>query len=436
MNYYDEEIPVNASLSGPANIKGGPPPPANNAKVERISSRGSNSDKASVLGSGRSVAGGGAGQRGGSGNALKRGGMDMVGRPRQRTMMHGNSTDDDGLLQDILDHDDEDDDDDEEDDSDIQMEAKPSIQPIHTEPPSSDFMKRNSGGAVGGAIARNNPLRPGSSRMKMNLPTAKVLDNDSDASETDSDEGGEESKGAAGDYTPNWEASQMSITPEKWEQLPVPQEVKDLFPYIFKYIPQHIETAYHLQPFIPDYVPAVGDVDAFLRVTGPPMLNPQRGREVEGHLEKLGLYFLDEPSGTQSEPSLLNMKLRSALTGSGSNGRSSSATMVPMAKSNKDIDKWINEVEHVHMTQSVYDVQPRKDIENIIIDWPRSYANVAGTVQQAYQQCAAGQQTVIDYVRVLCQQFELQGPLETQADYLLSVQTLFALYLAANQAWE
>uniref|UniRef100_A0A1I8MRR0 Intraflagellar transport protein 46 homolog n=1 Tax=Musca domestica TaxID=7370 RepID=A0A1I8MRR0_MUSDO len=441
MNYYDEEIAVNALATGAATVK--PTPPPSNAKVERISSRGSNGDKASVLGSGRSVAagggnGGGAVQRAGSGNGLQRT-MEMVGRPRQRTMMHGNSTDDDGLLQDILDHDDEDDDDDdEEDDSEIQMEAKPSIQPILTEA-QPDFMKRTSGGAgggVGGAIGRNNPLRPGSSRMKMNLPTAKVLDNDSEASETDSEEGGEESKGATGDYAPNWEASQMSITPEKWESLQVPQEVKELFPYILKYIPQHIETAYHLQPFIPDFVPAVGDVDAFLRVTGPPMLNPQRSREVEEHLDKLGLYFLDEPSGTQSEPSLLNMKLRSALTGSGSHARSSSASMVPTAKSNKDIDKWINEVEQVHMTQSVYDVQPRKDIENMIIDWPRSYANVAGSVQQAYQQCAAGQQTVIDYVRILCQQFELQGPLETQADYLLSVQTLFALYLAANQAWE
>ncbi|XP_061396575.1 intraflagellar transport protein 46 homolog [Musca vetustissima] len=438
MNYYDEEIPVNA-MTGAVGMK--PPSSSNNAKVERISSRGSNSDKAAAaLGSGRSVmAGGAAQQRAGSGNALQRSSMDMVGRPRQRTMssqIHGNSTDDDGLLQDILDHDDDEDDDDEEDDSEIQMEAKPSIQPIHKESP-PEFMKRNSGGAVGGAMARTNPLRPGSSRMKMNLPTAKVLDNDSEASETDSEEGGgDESKGAAGDYTPNWDAAQMSITPDKWEALQVPQEVKDLFPYILKYIPQHIETAYHLQPFIPDFVPAVGDVDAFIRVTEPPMLSPQRGREVEEHLQKLGLYFLDEPSGSQSEPSLLNMKLRSALTGSGSHARSSSATMVPVAKSNKDIDKWINEVEQVHMTQSVYDVQPRKDIENIIIDWPRSYASVAGTVQQAYQQCAAGQQTVIDYVRVLCQQFELQGPLETQADYLLSVQTLFALYLAANQAWE
>lgn len=86
MNYYDEEIPVNALAAGAATVK--PAPPPNNAKVERISSRGSNGDKASVLGSGRSVAavGGGAVQRAGSGNGLQRS-MEMVGRPRQRTMV-------------------------------------------------------------------------------------------------------------------------------------------------------------------------------------------------------------------------------------------------------------------------------------------------------------------------------------------------------------
>lgn len=77
MNYYDEEIPVNALAAGAATVK--PSPPPNNAKVERISSRGSNGDKASALGSGRSVAVVG-------GNGLQRS-MEMVGRPRQRTMV-------------------------------------------------------------------------------------------------------------------------------------------------------------------------------------------------------------------------------------------------------------------------------------------------------------------------------------------------------------
>lgn len=70
MNYYDEEIPV-SGVAGAADIK-----PPNNVKVERISSRGSNSDRANALDSVRSVA-----VRQGSDGGV------MLGRPRQRMMV-------------------------------------------------------------------------------------------------------------------------------------------------------------------------------------------------------------------------------------------------------------------------------------------------------------------------------------------------------------
>ena len=340
--------------------------------------------------------------------------------------MHGNSTDDDGLLQDIIDHDDEDDDD--EDDSDLQVQSTSVMQSSMDKSMQQFKSKHND-------LPPRPQVLPANNAKIMNLPSPKALDMDTEPSETESEEGSHRPKGAAMGHAATTEA-QITITPDKWEHLALDSEIKELFPYILKYTPQNIETPYHLQPFIPDYVPAVGDVDAFLKVSEPPLLKPERSKEMQEHFQKLGLYFLDEPSGTQSEPSLLNMKLRSALTGSGNNAHSASSQQVPMAKSNKDIDKWINEVEQVHMAQSVYDAQPRKDIDSMIIDWPRSYANATGAAQEAYQQCLSGELSVIDYVRILCQQFAIEGPLETQADYLLSVQTLFGLYLAANQAWE
>lgn len=337
--------------------------------------------------------------------------------------INGNSTDDDGLLQGIIDHDDDDD----EEDSDMQIQNVPHLRTLDKQQQEQRTFPRHND------LPRSHGL-PGNSRI-MNLPTAKALDIDTEPSETESDDGSHRIKDV-GMSNASTSEMQISITPEKWEHLSLDPEIKELFPYILKYTPQNIDTPYHLQPFVPEYVPAVGDVDAFLKVTEPPNLRPQRSKEMQEHLQKLGLYFLDEPSGTQSEPSLLNMKFRSALTVSCKNARSASAQMVPFAKSNKDIDKWINEVEQVHMSQSVYDAQPRKDIENIIIDWPRSYAEATGAALEAYQQCLTERHTLLDYVRVLCQQFAIEGPLDTQADYLLSIQTLFALYLAANQAWE
>ncbi|TMW50867.1 hypothetical protein DOY81_004054 [Sarcophaga bullata] len=414
MNYYDEEI----TISGDGDIR-----PTNKVKVERISSRGSNSGRGKPTSSGRSsTQPQGNGTSGDGGNNTR----SMANRTRQRAMMHGNSTDDDGLLQDIIDHDDEDDD--EEEDSDLQVQSTSVMQSSMNKTKQQFKTKYND-------LPPRPQGLPATNAKIMNLPSAKALDIDTEPSETESEEGSHRPKGAAMGHATTTEA-QITITPDKWENLTLDSEIKELFPYILKYTPQNIETPYHLQPFIPDYVPAVGDVDAFLKVSEPPLLKPERAKEMQEHFQKLGLYFLDEPSGTQSEPSLLNMKLRSALTGSGKNAHSASNQLVPMAKSNKDIDKWINEVEQVHMSQSVYDAQPRKDIDSMIIDWPRSYANATGAAQEAYQQCLSGELTLIDYVRILCQQFAIEGPLETQSDYLLSVQTLFGLYLAANQAWE
>ena len=36
----------------------------------------------------------------------------------------------------------------------------------------------------------------------------------------------------------------------------------------FSYTPQVVELENKLKPFIPDYIPAVGDIDAFLKVLG------------------------------------------------------------------------------------------------------------------------------------------------------------------------
>lgn len=54
--------------------------------------------------------------------------------------------------------------------------------------------------------------------------------------------------------------------PSDYEHLPVSQEIKELFEYITRYTPQTIDLEHKLKPFIPDFIPAVGDIDAFLKV--------------------------------------------------------------------------------------------------------------------------------------------------------------------------
>ncbi len=39
-----------------------------------------------------------------------------------------------------------------------------------------------------------------------------------------------------------------------------------MFQYISRYTPQTVELDTKLRPFIPEYIPAIGDIDAFLKV--------------------------------------------------------------------------------------------------------------------------------------------------------------------------
>lgn len=352
--------------------------------------------------------------------------------------MQGNSADDDGLLQDIIDHDDEgddsDNDDDDDDDSELQLGgmaasgSRPLTRPgstrnVHAVQPMAmgdDQLSFGSSDEAAGELGTGVKLM----QQQKKLPQPQTQQRSSAGLEKE-------------------KATTFELTPDKWEQLPLQPELKELFPYILKYTPQTIETPYHLQPFVPEFVPAVGDVDAMLKVQAPALLQPQapRQRELDEQLQRLGLVLLDEPSGAQSEPSLLNMKLRSVLSGSragNSRHASRSATQVPTAKTAKDIEKWIAEVEQVHMTQSMYDAQPRKDIDTLLENWPRSFGTAASkeAVDEAYRACLQQQISLVDYVRALCERFGVEGPLETQSDYIHNIQTLFALYLAASQAWE
>lgn len=66
-----------------------------------------------------------------------------------------------------------------------------------------------------------------------------------------------------------------------------------------RYQPQDIVLETKLKPFIPEFVPAIGDIDAFLKVPRP-----------DGKQDHLGLIVLDEPSARQSDAHVLSLQMR------------------------------------------------------------------------------------------------------------------------------
>jgi hypothetical protein len=60
-----------------------------------------------------------------------------------------------------------------------------------------------------------------------------------------------------------------SYNAAEYKHLNVIDEVRDLFEYIGRYKPQTVELETTLKPFIPDYIPAVGGIDEFIKVPRP-----------------------------------------------------------------------------------------------------------------------------------------------------------------------
>lgn len=57
--------------------------------------------------------------------------------------------------------------------------------------------------------------------------------------------------------------------PMQYANLKTSPEISELFQYIFRYHPHDIVLETRLKPFIPDFIPAIGEVDAFLKVSRP-----------------------------------------------------------------------------------------------------------------------------------------------------------------------
>lgn len=188
---------------------------------------------------------------------------------------------------------------------------------------------------------------------------------------------------------------------------------------------------YTLQPFVPDFIPAVGDIDAFLKVQ-PPKPFSEKSKIIE-FIDRLGLDILDEPCGNQSEPTLLHMKLRSIST-------SNSRKPIPppsISKSSKDIEKWISEVQSIHANQQypiVIHNKPIPDIDALMIEWPTKMEHVLNSVgfPSAQLNCS-----LKFYIELMCGLLDIPlPPTDSQTDYLLALNTLFNLYMAIKNPIE
>ncbi|KAF2904800.1 hypothetical protein ILUMI_01365 [Ignelater luminosus] len=217
--------------------------------------------------------------------------------------------------------------------------------------------------------------------------------------------------------------------PAQYQHLEVNEDIKEIFQYIVKYIPQQLNLDFKFKPFIPDFIPAVGDIDAFLKV-----MPPERtllGEVFNVADSQLGLAVLDEPAANQSDPALLNLQLRAAsISVSHSNQMMVVKKVENVEKNSKTIEKWIKDVSELHRNKAAAVVRytnPMPDLDDLLQEWPEKFEN-AVKLHDIPSPKFCG--TLSQYVDTLCAVFDIP----IYKNKIQSLHVLFCLYAAIKNS--
>lgn len=157
------------------------------------------------------------------------------------------------------------------------------------------------------------------------------------------------------------------------------KELDALFAHISAYTPESILPKYYLAPFIPEFLPCIGDIDPILQIPPPDRINGNLTKDVIPDQVYLGLKYLDEPNIEQSDPAVVDYELRSFYVGqkmtsgkSESKVRSISLHGSGKEQGMKAIQSWLNNAKESFKTH-VNDLEYQAlegDIEGLMQQWP------------------------------------------------------------------
>lgn len=186
----------------------------------------------------------------------------------------------------------------------------------------------------------------------------------------------------------------------------------DLFQYIGRYKPHEVELDSTLKCFIPDYIPAVGEMDAFIKIPPP-----------DGQRDELGLRVLDEPASVQSDPTVLELQLRAI--SKKQHGDVAVRSIDNAAKNPQEIDRWIKSIEDLHRSKHAVEVQYKRnmpDIELLMQEWPAEFEEILKTTNLP---SADMDLSLEEYARVICAMMDVP----VYDNLIESLHVIFSLFM-------
>ncbi|CAF0925448.1 unnamed protein product [Adineta ricciae] len=241
-------------------------------------------------------------------------------------------------------------------------------------------------------------------------------DHDETQGDSDSDQGSSQALHDAGNGQKEYKAPDPNAyDPKMYRDLPVSAEIKDLFKYIDKYQPQDIILETKLKPFVPEYVPAIGDIDAFLKVPRP-----------DGKEDSLGLIVLDEPSSRQSDPHVLGLQMLYTSNQPIAKALPTNVRHVVHADKNpKAIEEWIHNISKLQKSKTGDTVQyrrPMPDVDSLMQEWPSEFEDL---LRETAVPPADADVDLPTYIDIACALLDIP----VYESRVQSLHALFTLYL-------
>lgn len=239
--------------------------------------------------------------------------------------------------------------------------------------------------------------------------TGSMNDHDDEDEESSSEE--EEEEGDAGESYENIEGA---YNPKDYQHLNVSLEVKDLFQYIERFKPHEVELDTQLKCFIPEYIPAIGEIDGFVKVPRP-----------DGEDDGLGLKILDEPATIQSDPTVLELQLR-ATSKKQQYGDVVVRSIENAEKNPQAIEKWIQSINDLHRSKPPPQVHYKKnmpDLDILMDAWPESFEEALKSLELPSPDLDV---SLAEYAKILCSILDIptyENPVE-------SLHLMFSLYMS------
>lgn len=199
-------------------------------------------------------------------------------------------------------------------------------------------------------------------------------------------------------------------------------EYKYLFTYMNRYQPVEIDLDTKLKPFIPNYIPAIGEVDSFIKVGRPDKVP-----------EELGLSSIDEPAIDGQDADIFKLRLK-YIKKTSENENVTVSTVQNAEKNPRQIQSWIDKIAELHkekMSSSVPYSKNMPDIEALMQIWPEKMENGLNEVKIPNENIKMSTE---NYAKIVCNMLDIPiHKVNSNKAIIEALHVLFSLYSVVKE---